>query len=98
MVNAVEETLLLVNVVLLAATLPISFVAVVGYRGSPWGHVLLPLPFITAGYLLTQGLTLSHLEGPVTFWVGFGSLVVAVVATAVLAVRLHVLLTERRAV
>jgi hypothetical protein len=96
MVNALEETLLLVDVILLAARLPLSVVAVLGYRGSPWGHVLLPFPFITGGYLVTQGLTLSHLEGPASFWTGLGTLVVAVAATALLAVRLHLLLTERR--
>jgi hypothetical protein len=45
---------------------------------------------------VTQGLTLSHLEGPASFWTGLGTLVVAVAATALLAVRLHLLLTERR--
>lgn len=98
MAPPVDDALLLLNVVFLSATLPLSVIAVIGYRGTPWGQVVLFLPFISVGYVVTQGLALSPLEGPGPFYVGLFTLVVAVVATALLAYRLATLLTGRRAV
>lgn len=98
MATGLEEALLLVNVVLLAAAVPVTLIAYVGFRGTPWGKVIKWFPLVAVGYLLTQSLILLDYGTSLSFALGVAGLVVGVTATTVNSVRLAVLLTERRQV
>lgn len=98
MPTGLEEALLILNVVLLAAAVPLTLIAYFGFRGTPWGRVIKWFPLVAVGYLVTQGLILLEYDSALTFAVGLGGLVVGVTATTVNSVRLAVLLTERRRV
>lgn len=92
-----EDALLVVNIVLLAAVLPLTIIAFRGFRGSPWGRVLQPLPVIAVGYLTSRCLAILHVDGELVLLTMIVSLGVAVAATALHATRLAFLLTGRRA-
>lgn len=98
MATGLEEALLVVNVVFLAATVPFSLIAYYGYRNTPWGRVIKWFPLVAGGYLLTQGIVLAEFQGTVPFVLGVGGVVVGVAATALNSTRLALLLTERREV
>lgn len=98
MAPGLERVLLLVNVVLLAASVPVTLIAYYGFRGTPWGRVIKWFPLVAVGYLVTQCLILLEYDSALTFAVGVGGLVVGVLATTVNSVRLAALLTERRRV
>lgn len=58
-----EDALILVNVVLLAAALPLTVVAYRGFRDTPWGRALQPVSVIAAGYMVARMIELLPLEG-----------------------------------
>lgn len=54
------EVLALVQTLLMAAALPLSTIAAYGFRDTPWGAVLRPLPVIELSFIV--GIAMSLLE------------------------------------
>lgn len=90
----VERILALGTVLVLAATLPLSLVAIRGFRGAPFGSVLRPLPVVLVAYVALNSAWVLDVSVPPAYQV-----VTSTVATAALlvsAAHVLVLLTERR--
>ncbi len=83
-------------VVLLSAALPLSVVAALGFRGSPFSKVTAPIPVVLVCYVVADGSRLYLEKVPPTFYAVVTS--VAVVAAVYAAVNAVLLLTERRSV
>lgn len=74
------------------AALPLSVVAAYGFRGTPWGRVLAPLPVMEVAFAVGTGITILNGGAPE----GDGALVVVqtaaygvgVVAVSLVAFRL----------
>lgn len=47
----IEAVFVRLNIVVLTLALVFSIVAVQGFRGTPWGAVLRPLPIVAGGFL-----------------------------------------------
>lgn len=97
-VETAVELLNAVNLAALAVALPLSVIAAHGYRGTPWGRVLFPLPAVTFAFLVwAMANTVSIPEATVasvaavTWGIGTVGIVVA-------AVRAFRVLTGRRAI
>lgn len=54
------EIFAFLQTLLMAAALPLSTIAAYGFRGTPWGGVLLPLPLIEASFIV--GIAMSLLQ------------------------------------
>lgn len=91
-----NEALILAEVVILSATLPLSVVAALGFWGSPFSKVTGPLPVVIACYLVADGSRLIFGHPPPYAYALLSS--VAVVAAVYAAVNGAMLLTERRSV
>lgn len=90
----VERALALLTTVVLAGTLPLAVIASRGFRDSPFGSVLRPLPVVVFGFGAMKVLDVMAVEVPSTYL-----LAVSMVATAgalVSAAYALVLLTEWR--
>ena len=84
------------QVVVLSIALPLSVIAALGFRGSPFGKVMLPLPVAIVAFLLADGSVLFLDTVPEILYAVLVTLgVLAVVYSAVNAM---LLLTERRTV
>lgn len=84
----VTQVLLYAQAGLLFASIPLSAIAAYGFRGTPWGRVLVLLPPMELAFAVGTGLLLAEVEsGPwlVVQTVAYG---VAVAFVAVLAFRL----------
>jgi len=91
-----NEAFVLVEVVLLSVALPLSVVAALGFRGSPFGSVTTPIPVVIFCYIVADGSRLVFEHPPVYLYAVFTS--VAVAAAVYSAVNATLLLTERRSV
>lgn len=91
-----REALILAEVVLLSAALPLSVVAALGFRGSPFGRVTAPIPVVVGCYIVADGSRLVFEHPPAGFYAAVTS--VAVVAAVYGALNGALLLTERRSV
>lgn len=89
-----ERILAFATVLVLAATLPLSLVAVRGFRGAPFGRVLRPLPVVFVAYIGLNAVWVLDVSVPPAYQIATSS--VAATAALVSAGRLVVLLTERR--
>lgn len=89
-----EQILSLATVLVLAATLPLSLVAVRGFRGAPFGAVLRPLPVVLVAYVGLNAVWVLDVSVPPAYQIATSS--VATAAALFSAARLVVLLTERR--
>mgnify|MGYP006896985109 FL=1 len=84
------------EIVVLSMALPLAVIAVLGFRGSPFGKVMAPIPVAIASYLLVAGSVFIFDPVPVALYL---SLSVVGATSAVYSVANAVLLlTERRAV
>jgi hypothetical protein len=92
----IDQVLVFCLVVLLSASLPLSIIAALGFRGSPFGKVTGPVPIILACYTLGDGSRLLVEHPPPPFYSVLTS--VAVLASVYAAANAMLLLTERRAV
>ena len=90
------ELLAVGQVFLLGVALPLAVVAVRGYEGTPFGRVLRPLPVVVLGFLVTVAAKLVPLGVHEGYYVVAVGNTVGVVAALVSAVRLVLLLTQRR--
>lgn len=93
----IEQILLVAEIALLSAAMPLSVVAALGFRGSPFGKVVVPLPFIVLGFLLADASLLLYGDGghPVVY---YPIATVAVFVAIYAAFNAMMLLTERRPV
>ncbi len=92
----IEQILLVGEIALLSAAMPLAVVAALGFRGSPFGKVVVPLPFIVLGFLLADAsLLLSGNGHPVVY---YPLATVAVFLAIYAAFNAMMLLTERRPV
>lgn len=92
----VYDVLMTVELLVLASALPLSVIAALGFRGSPFGKVVTPLPFAIAGFLLADGSLYLYGNGHPTIYYPFAA--VGVVAAIYAAFNAMMLLTERRTV
>ena len=84
------------QVVVLSIALPLSVIAALGFRGSPFGKVVMPIPVVIVAYILADGLVLILDPVPVAVYAGLS--VVGLVASAYAVANAVLLLTERRMV
>lgn len=92
------ELLAVAQVFLLGMALPLSVIAVRGYEGTPFGRVLQPLPVVALGFVLTAAAKLLPLGVHETYYVYAAGNTIGTVAALVSAVRLVLLLTQRRVI
>jgi hypothetical protein len=92
----IDKALIFGEVVVLSMALPLSVIAALGFRGSPFRKVMTPIPVTIAAYLIADGSVLFLDSVPAYFYAAFSS--VAVLAAAYAAVNAMLLLTERRTV
>lgn len=93
---ALASILEVLTLLVLAATLPLSAIAVLGFRDAPFGRVLRPLPVVFLGYILYITPQFVAVDLPLLFYAAVST--VAVIATLVAATEATLLLTGRRAV
>jgi len=91
-----DLALIFAEVVVLSMALPLSVIAVLGFRGSPFGKVMLPLPVAIAAFLLADGSVLVLDPVPEILYAVL--VTVGVLAVVYSAVNAMLLLTERRQV
>lgn len=84
------------EIVVLSVALPLSVIAALGFRGSPFGKVMAPIPVAIGAYLLVAGSVFVFDPVPVALYL-FLSVVGALAAVYSVA-NAVLLLTERRAV
>jgi hypothetical protein len=84
------------EIVLLSAALPLSVIAALGFRGSPFGKVTGPLPVVFVCYIVADGSRIVVGHTPPWFYGVVTS--VALLAAIYAAVNAMLLLTERRVV
>lgn len=81
------------NLAVLGIAVPLIWAAVRGYRGTPWGRVIAPLPWVAGALLLWAVVALL----PLSIWVvgTFAAVAwgVATVGAAVIGVRAYRLFT-----
>lgn len=92
----VDKALIFAQVVVLSMAFPISVIAVLGFRGSPFGKVMLPLPVAIAAFLVADGTTLFLGSTPPLLYAVL--VTVGVLAVVYSSVNAMLLLTERREV
>lgn len=92
----VLDALLLLQVVFLTVGAVFAVVAARGYRGSPWGRVLRPLPVVLVLFVVSAGVALL----PVPWWGDVATYLwgVAILGIAVAVYEFLLLTTGRRAV
>jgi len=91
-----NEALVLLEIVLLSAALPLAVVAAYGFRDSPFGRVTSPIPVVLVCYIAADGSRLLYGHVPPVTYAVLTS--VAVAAAVYAALNATLLLTERRSV
>lgn len=91
-----REVLLLSQVVLLSAALPLALLSAWGYRNAPFGAVLRPMPIIAGAFLLQAGTALLGLPEHAAETVGVVASAVGLVAIVWAAIQLVTLVSGRR--
>jgi uncharacterized membrane protein len=89
-----ERTVELATILVLAVTLPVAVIAVRGFRGTPFGSVLRPLPVVLVAYIAMNVPSVMGAEAPETYYLLTSTM--GVVGALVSAAHALVLLTERR--
>lgn len=84
------------QVLVLAAAVPLSLVAARGFGDSPFGDVLRPLPMVSLSFLASVVVGVSPLPLRVRVWGIAAFAGVGTVAIAWIAVRMFTLVGERR--
>lgn len=69
MISLVLEVLTFVQAAFLFASLPLSVLAAYGFRGTPWGRVLVPLPIVELSFAVGLGVGLiDAMKGPLALF------------------------------
>lgn len=79
---ALEGLLLTLTTLFLAAAVPLSLVAVAGFRGAPFGRMLRPLPVIFTAFIAMNAPTLAGIETGTLYAVVCSSIGVAAALVA----------------
>ncbi|MDY6779536.1 MAG: hypothetical protein SV760_03105 [Halobacteria archaeon] len=90
----INNLLVLAEVLVLAAALPLSVIAALGFRDAPFGRFIKPLPVVILSYLIIDSSRVVEFGLPLYVYGAISS--VAVVSAVYAAVQAAVLLTERR--
>lgn len=80
----------------LAATLPVTFIAIRGFEDAPFVRVLRPMPVVFIGYIVYIGPQYLDLGLPLMFYAVVST--IGVLASLAAAAEATLLLTGRRAV
>ena len=92
----IDKALVFGEVVVLSVALPLAVIAAFGFRGSPFGKVMAPIPLAIAAYIVADGSVLFIDPVPVFLYVVSSS--VAILALVYATANAILLLTERRPV
>ena len=87
---------MIAEIVVLSMALPLAIIAVLGFRGSPFGKVMAPIPVAIAAYLLAAASVMVFEPVPLFLYLTFS--VVGTLAAVYSVANAVLLLTERRAV
>lgn len=88
MIDFILEVLTYVQAAFLFTALPLSVIAAYGFRGTPWGRVLTPLPVIELSFAIGLGIGLiDAMEGPLAS-VRAVCFAIGVIGVALIAFRL----------
>lgn len=90
----IDELLVLVTTLLLTTALPLSIIAALGFRDTPFGKVVTPIPFVVGAYIVVTSSQLISHNFPEAFTAAFST--VAVFAAVWAAIQGAMLLSERR--
>lgn len=82
----------LVQILLLAVSLPLALLAYKGYRGTPWGGVLQPLPIMEGCFILYLAILILRIDTALAFGVAVTASIIGTLAAFLSAVRLTLLL------
>lgn len=88
----ITEIASLVQILLLAASLPLAVLAYRGYRGTPWGRVLQPLPIMEVCFILYLAILILQVDTALAVGVAVVVSVIGSFAAFLSAVRLTLLL------
>lgn len=91
---ALERTLELATMLVLAGTLPLATIAARGFRGSPFGSVLRPIPVVLVAYIAMNAPGVVAVDLPESYYLLTST--IGVVGVLIAAAHAVVLLTERR--
>lgn len=80
----------------LAAALPVTYLAMQGFQDAPFGRVLRPMPVVFLGYIVYIAPQYLDLGLPLSFYAVVST--ISVLASLVAAIEATLLLTGRRAV
>lgn len=92
----IDHALVFGEVVVLSMALPLAIIAALGFRGSPFGKVIAPIPVAIAAFLVADGSVLFLDPVPVPLYAALSLL--GVLAAVYAAINGVLLLTERRQV
>jgi len=87
---------MLAEIVVLSMALPLAVIAVLGFRGSPFGKVMAPIPVAVAAYLLAAASVMIFDPVPLILYLALS--VVGTLAAVYSVANAVLLLTERRTV
>lgn len=90
----IDDLLILLTLILLTTALPLSIIAALGFRKTPFGKVVTPIPVIVAAYIVVMSSRLIDYSFPETFPVAFST--IAVLSAVWAAIQGAMLLSERR--
>lgn len=92
----VASVLELLTLLVLTATLPVTYIAIRGFQDAPFGRVLRPLPVVYVGYIFFIAPSFFDFSIPLLYYAVVST--VAVGAILVAALEASLLLTGRRAI
>lgn len=93
--SVITAVLDLVQVVALSIGLVLAVIPAIGYRDTPFGSVLLPLPVVALAFLLTNVVQLLPLSGSIGDSVIAGASSIGILAVGWTAFQMTFVLTER---
>lgn len=92
----IAELLNFAEMIFIAMALPLAVIAALGFKGSPFGKLVVPLPFILVLFLVADGsLLLVGRPHPTIYYAVAG---VGVLTAVYAAYHGMMILTERRSV
>ncbi|MDY7080905.1 MAG: hypothetical protein SXQ77_00500 [Halobacteria archaeon] len=90
----INDALLLITVLFLAAAVPLSVIAARGFWNAPFGKVMKPLPIVFTAFLVSESPKLIDSGFPDVYYAVITT--VGVLAAVWAALQATMLLTERR--